>query len=224
MKIFIQGANERLEVHEIPFISSFGSQGPPGPIGPPGPQGIPGLQGDPGPQGIPGPEAFNWRGTWVPQSTYATRDAVRYSGTAQKGVFYALTTIESTTQPPDLDPRWVLMISDGATGPQGLAGLGFTHRGAWSNTTSYSLNDAVSITTPSGSTLYLKYTAGTISGSNPATDTTNWRVMLVAPQGPQGVQGIPGLSVDVVEFATDSAAFAYSNANPLAIVFSTEGL
>ena len=48
MKIFIQGANDRLEVHEIPFISSFGAQGP---VGNTGPQG---LTGNTGPQGIQG--------------------------------------------------------------------------------------------------------------------------------------------------------------------------
>ena len=42
--------------------------------------------------------------------------------------------------------------------------------------------------------------------------------------GPQGPVGPPGPSVEVVEFATDAEAQAYSAANPTAIVISTEGL
>lgn len=42
-------------------------------------------------------------------------------------------------------------------------------------------------------------------------------------QGPQGNPGTPGASATVVEFTTDAAAQAHSQANPLAIVVSTEG-
>lgn len=63
-----------------------------------------------------------------------------------------------------------------------------------------------------------------------AASTANWEAVIVAMAGPQGSQGIQGLqgvqgnSASVVEFATDAQAAAYSAANPLAIVVSTEGL
>lgn len=174
MKIFIQGANERLEVHEIPFVASFGSQGPQGPQGPQGIQGEPGPQGIQGIEGPVGPDAFVWQGEWASGMAYAQRSAVRYSGTINKGVYVASTDIPASSLNPESDIRWNFVISDGQRGEQGVQGI----------------------------------------------------------QGIQGIQGEPGQpgtngqdgnSADVVEYPTDRAAQEYSDANPLAIVISTEG-
>lgn len=65
-----------------------------------------------------------------------------------------------------------------------------------------------------------------------AASNANWELVTFAPwgevgeQGPQGIQGIQGVtgnSATIVQFATDAEAIAYSTANPLAFVISTEG-
>lgn len=68
----------------------------------------------------------------------------------------------------------------------------------------------------------------------PATPVSNaaWNLVLIVPwgerglqgvQGIQGIQGIQGESAEIIEFATDVAAQAYSASHPLALVISTEG-
>lgn len=83
--------------------------------------------------------------------------------------------------------------------------------------------------------LFRANSSGTTSEANfPATPVSNsvWELILTVPwgqqgpqgvQGEQGIQGIPGESAEIIEFNTDAAAQAYSAANPLAIVISTEG-
>ena len=75
----------------------------------------------------------------------------------------------------------------------------------------------------------------TTNNSNfPATPVSNaaWNLVLIVPwgerglqgvQGIQGIQGIQGESAEIIEFATDVAAQAYSASHPLALVISTEG-
>ena len=68
----------------------------------------------------------------------------------------------------------------------------------------------------------------------PSTAVSNaaWEVVMIVPWGERGPQGVignqgprgePGFSSEIVEFDTDAAALAYSAANPLALVISTEG-
>jgi len=61
--------------------------------------------------------------------------------------------------------------STGPTGPQGSPGVGITWRGVWSNSTAYSINDAVQRTNQS----YICTLANT--ANDPATDTTHWSLM-----------------------------------------------
>ena len=123
MKIFIQGANERLEVHEIPFVASFGSRGPEGPQGPRGLQGERGPQGERGLQGERGPDPYFWSGDWAAGTTYVARSAVRYSNGTIGGVFVASVDVPVSGVPPHLDSNWYMLISDGQRGLQGVQGI-----------------------------------------------------------------------------------------------------
>jgi hypothetical protein len=67
--------------------------------------------------------------------------------------------------------------------------LGFTPKGAWSNATSYVINDMV---THSGSS-YISILAG--SNQNPATANTYWTVLAQAgTNGTNGANGVSGIS------------------------------
>jgi len=67
--------------------------------------------------------------------------------------------------------------------------LGFTPKGAWSNSTSYVVNDMV---TYSGSS-YISILAG--SNQNPATANTYWTVLAQAgTNGTNGANGVSGIS------------------------------
>jgi hypothetical protein len=67
--------------------------------------------------------------------------------------------------------------------------LGFTPKGAWSNATSYVVNDMV---THSGSS-YISILAG--SNQNPATANTYWTVLAQAgTNGTNGANGVSGIS------------------------------
>lgn len=67
--------------------------------------------------------------------------------------------------------------------------LGFTPRGAWSNSTSYVVNDMVTYTGSS----YISILAGT--NQNPATANTYWTVLAQAgSNGTNGANGTSGIS------------------------------
>jgi hypothetical protein len=111
-----------------------GPQGTPGPVGPqgdPGPQGLPGAtgtQGDTGPagpqgpQGAPGPQGqkgLNWRGEWLPDTTYQVGDAVSSGGAS----FVATqTTAEQPGPKIELGVPWGILSLRGDTGAQGVPG------------------------------------------------------------------------------------------------------
>lgn len=94
--------------------------------------------------------------------------------------------------------------AQGPEGPQGPAGpagpAGLTWRGAWSNSNSYAINDAVAW----GGSTYFATTAKTPSsppptgtagdaGGDDAAVNAGWAVLsLQGTQGPQGSQGIQG--------------------------------
>ena len=85
----------------------------------------------------------------------------------------------------------------GATGAQGPAGLSINWRNAWSNSTAYVVNDAVSL---NGSS-YLAIAAST--GAQPNNSPASWNLLAsigatgpagsTGPQGPQGPFGAPGI-------------------------------
>ncbi len=78
----------------------------------------------------------------------------------------------------------------GPTGAQGTAGTSINWRGAWTNSASYAVNDAVSF---NGSS-YVGMAAST--GAQPDTNASNWNLMSSAgatgAAGPQGVAGPAG--------------------------------
>lgn len=74
----------------------------------------------------------------------------------------------------------------------------------------------------------------TTQANFPAAAQSNaaWELILTVPdgqrgltgdRGAQGIRGEQGESSEIIEFDTDAAARAYSLANPLALVISTEG-
>jgi len=117
-----------------------GAQGPTGAtgsVGPSGPQGPAGAAGVPGPTGSAG-VGVNWRGAWTSSNAYALNDAVSYQGSS----YLCSSAIGTGGNNPAGDPaHWSLMAQQGA---QGVPGPSVTWRGAWSATTSYATNDAVS--------------------------------------------------------------------------------
>lgn len=75
--------------------------------------------GSAGPQGSPG---LVWRGTWSGATTYATNDAVFYSGSG----FIATAGVTGTTPGTSGSPNspWQALVAQGSTGATGATGLG----------------------------------------------------------------------------------------------------
>jgi collagen type I alpha len=88
--------------------------------------------------------------------------------------------------------------ANGSAGPPGPPGTSIVWLGAWSPSTSYVVNNAVSA---SGSSFVC--IAPVTGGPGPASDPTHWAVMTVGgigptgPAGPQGPQGPPGADSSV---------------------------
>jgi hypothetical protein len=99
-----------------------GAQGLPGAAGPKGDtgaQGIPGAPGAQGPKGDKGDKGLNWRGEWLPDTTYQPGDAV-YSGGAS---FIATQTTSDQPGPRiELGIPWGILSLRGVAGPQGAQG------------------------------------------------------------------------------------------------------
>jgi hypothetical protein len=145
-----------------------GIQGPIGPVGatgmqgPIGPVGAQGLQGPAGPQGIPGPIG-------PVGATGAQGPAGPVGATGAQGPIGPV----------------------GATGAQGPAGAtgatgapGINYRGAWSSSSAYTINDAVSYNGSSYIALVSNFNV------SPNSDPTVWAVL--AQQGATGATGATG--------------------------------
>ena len=91
-----------------------------GPQGPQGPIGTPGAAGPQGPQGVAGPKGLNWRGEWLPETTYQVGDAV-----ASGGASYIATQTTSEQPGPkiELGVPWGVLSLRGTQGPQGAPGI-----------------------------------------------------------------------------------------------------
>ncbi|MBV8280547.1 MAG: IPT/TIG domain-containing protein, partial [Candidatus Eremiobacteraeota bacterium] len=183
---------------------TYGAVGPQGPAGPPGatgaagPQGPAGAQGAAGATGPTGPQGpagagFNFRGAWNPSVGYTGGiDIVTYAGST-----YLCSSVPVNGQvcdesiPPGVNPAWLVWAQ---------AGTGFNFRGAFSNATSYNVND---VATYNGST-YVAIAASQGAGT-PDTNPAAWTLMAqmglqgatgpagpAGPSGPQGPQGATG--------------------------------
>lgn len=127
-------------------------------------------------RGANGAAGLTWKNDWSSATTYATADGVLYEGSAW------IATAASTNAVPSESgsTKWKLLASKGSAGAAGL-----TWRGAYSLTTAYVVNDAVTV---DGSSYRAKLAT---TGDAPATSPTKWE--LIASKGDQG----DGANIDV---------------------------
>ena len=160
----------------------IGSTGAAGPQGPAGPAGATGAAGPAGPQGPP----VGFQGTWSSSIIYNVGGAVSYNGSS----YIALQS--NFNIPPTSDPTvWSLLAQQGATGPQGPAGL--IYQGTWSSSTIYNVGGAVSYNGSSYIALQSNFNIV------PTSDPTVWAVLAqqgatgaIGPQGATGATGATG--------------------------------
>lgn len=128
-----------------------------------GPAGPTGAQGDAGPIGPAGITA------WDNTTSYATGDLVTYSG----GVYQATSAPIAGEDPVTYPSPWQAIATQGAAGPTGPAGLGFTSRGEWSATPSpaYAVGDVVSF---EGRLYYCTTAETTLSPAN----ASDWTLLI----------------------------------------------
>lgn len=127
---------------------------------------------------------YAWRGTWSSATAYAVNDVVSYNGSA-----YVAVATTFNNFPDGGSGKWAVMAAKGDAGSQGPQGPpGIVWRGAWSASTTYVVNDAVSW----GGSTYISLAAHT-NDAPPDGDTANWGPLAQAgASGPQGVQGVKG--------------------------------
>ncbi len=196
-----------LDINGYMIPASVGQQGPAGPVGATGATGATGPMGPAGPVGATGPAGtpgFVWQGTWSASASYLTKDVVFYAGSSYVAI------AANINQQPDSSPTyWSVVARQGLSGPTGATGatgpmgpigpagptgatgatgapgpVGLVWSGTWSNSTTYSVNQAVSY---AGSS-YIAIAPGT--GQQPDIATSYWT--LLAQQGTQGVAGAAG--------------------------------
>jgi hypothetical protein len=158
---------DELRIRGTPGIGLKGAQGERGADGPAGPQGEPGLA---------------WQGAWSDATQYEVGDAVEYNGSSYVAVANSL-----NDAPPSAS--WSLLASAGTGGGTGDS-INWT--GAWSNTTPYSVDDAVSY-------LGSSYICTSAHTNQAPPNASYWDVLAskgdqgdTGPQGDQGIQGIQG--------------------------------
>jgi hypothetical protein len=161
-----------------------GPQGPAGPTGPTGPQGATGATGAQGPQG---PAGLNNRGVWSASNGYNINDAV----TDASSFWVAIAPTSANTASPNTSCEPSVA---GCSADWQILAAGINNRGAWSATTGYNVNDAV---TDAGS-FWLALQPTSANTATPSTSCepsvsgcgTNWQQL--AAQGAQGLQGLAG--------------------------------
>jgi hypothetical protein len=141
----------RLEI----VLANTGPQGPTGPAGAQGATGATGPAGAAGAAGTPGNAATVQVGTTM-TVTAGTPASVLNGGTSNAAVLNFLI------------PQGPIGLT-GAQGPQGPVGI--NNRGAWSNASSYNLNDAVF----DSASYWLAIAAN--SNSEPSPTSTNWQLL-----------------------------------------------
>jgi hypothetical protein len=78
----------------------------PGAVGPRGEQGEQGIQGIPGPVG---PAGIEWRGEWLSDRAYQTRDAVSFNSSSY------LCVLNNTGAAPNVNPEYWELLAAGST-------------------------------------------------------------------------------------------------------------
>ena len=190
---------------------------PYGPVGPTGPAG---------PQGPTGPAGLTWKGAWSSTTTYNLNDSVSFGGSSfisivahnlgnlpvTAGYWNLLsregqdgpagpTGAQGPSGPTGPQGPQGPQGATGATGAQGPVGpAGLNWKSAWSSTTTYNLDDAVSYSGASYVSLIANNT-----GHEPDKSPSAWSLLAQAgaqgatgatgaqgPQGPQGATGATG--------------------------------
>ena len=132
---------------------------------------------------------INWRGSFVPGTSYQIADAVSYQGSS----YICVVAVTENSTPVADSAKWNLFASAGtvgATGVQGAPGAPGTSinwRGPFVPGTSYQIADAVSY---QGSS-YICIVAVT-ENSTPVADSAKWN--LLSSEGAIGIQGATGLT------------------------------
>lgn len=155
--------------------------GPTGPNGPTGPTGATGSDSTvPGPTGPNGPTGPTGAASTVAGPTGPTGSSGAQGATGPTG---AASTVAGPTGPQG---NAGVSGPTGPTGAQGTAGSSIVWRGAWSNVTTYSVNDAVSYNNVS-------YIAIASNTNQQPPNTMFWAVLAAqgttGPTGPTGAQG-----------------------------------
>jgi len=100
----------------------FVTQGPQGFAGQSGSPGQPGPPGPPGPQGESAVTNISARGVWDSQAEYVQNDVVTwYNGTSNNSYIAIAESVPIGVDPSD-NVNWVLFVTQGPPGPQGLPG------------------------------------------------------------------------------------------------------
>lgn len=155
---------------------TVGATGPAGPTGATGPAGPTGATGATGPAGADGTNgtngtSFTWRGTWVPNTSYAVNDVVYYQG----NTYIVVAAYSGSTSP-----------RTSASTPFARMTAGFRYQGAYVPANTYFPGDIVTFR---GHSFLQNSTTTVINGNNPpATDGTStvWS-LLTSGLSPQGV-------------------------------------
>ena len=198
-----------------------GPQGATGATGAQGPQGPQGATGATGAQGPVGPAGMTWKSAWSTATTYNLDDAVSFAGASYISLsannvghepdkspsawsLLAQAGAQGATGPQGPQGTTGATGAQGPQGPQGSAGAtgaqgptgpaGLTWQSAWSTTTTYNLDDAVSF----GGASYISLIASNV-GHEPDKSPSAWSLLAQAgaqgatgPQGPQGATGATG--------------------------------
>ena len=182
------------------FVLPTGPQGDVGPTGPQGDVGPTGPQGDVGPTGPQGPagDAFGiyYLGNYNPSSGYVPDIAVVRGSDGQ---LYLAKASGQLNDPVGNTAQWEVWIPKGADGSDGADGVSLTHRGTWTDSENYAINDIVSFQ-GSAYVCIVGVTAGTDVAPYPQHIGAYWN--LLAAKGADGSG-----NADIADFVfTDDSA------------------
>lgn len=154
--------------------------------------------------------SFTFLGVWDSATQYHPDNIVSYLGSS-----YVATNTPPISDVPTDTTFWALIAEVGSQGPagnvgsQGATGLGFTWKGAWSNLTSYHLNDVVGLL----GTSYVAVQANL--GVDPSTDGgSNWQI--IAQAGTPG-QTQPQFQVNGVNLPTPISILNFAEGSNMTI-------
>jgi hypothetical protein len=188
-----------------PVSSTVGPEGPQGiqgiqgPVGLTGPKGDTGDTGPIGPVGPEGPKPFTVVGEYNDGTEYEIDDAVQWNGNLYVKIANAVEPDLNYGIQPNQTLYWELVVSKGATGPQGEQGAGVEFSDEppavpqssllwWNSTTGM---------------LYIYYDNFWVEAAVPVRGETG-PTGEIGPEGPQGPAGDAGIVVDATA-PTDTA-------------------